>query len=199
MISHLITNARQRKTFWNPIRSRYLNLWIPLAYGPPLMSYREIFSELGHYQVHVWHVSCSLLGLKKIISWGLFWTGHVSSSFYIIRDNAKKKKKKTFLQFSLKWARVSSSSTLKNQTVCWKNAIWVTFLRMPLFSTTLTWLPVKLSGLKRVLQFRIVAALQHQCSSVLKVKVNLTSFPGSSLFFWRENTFSREDPWNEAE
>ena len=65
LISYLITNARQRKTFWNPIRSRYLNLWIPLAYGPPLMSYREIFSELGHYQVHVWHVSCSLLGLKK--------------------------------------------------------------------------------------------------------------------------------------
>lgn len=139
---------------------------------------------------------------SKITSWGLFWAGHVSTSLYINTRSCNIKMtttKKTFLQFSLKWARVSSSSTLKNQTVCWKNAIWVTFLRMPLFSTTLTWLPVKLSGLKRVLHFRIVAALQHQCSSVLKVKVNLTSFPGSSLFYWRENTFSREDPWNEAE
>ena len=162
-----------------------------MSHASPFMSYREIFSELGHYQVHVWHVSCSLL-----------WTGHVSTSLYINTRSCNIKmttKKKTFLQFSLKWERVSSSSTLKNQTVCWKNAIWVTFLRMPLFSTTLTWLPVKLSGLKRVLHFRIVAALQHQCSSVLKVKVNLTSFPGSSLFYWRENTFSREDPWNEAE
>lgn len=139
---------------------------------------------------------------SKITSWGLFWAGHVSTSLYINTRSCNIKMtttKKTFLQFSLKWERVSSSSTLKSQTVCWKNAIWVTFLRMPLFSTTLTWLPVKLSGLKRVLHFRIVAALQHQCSSVLKVKVNLTSFPGSSLFYWRENTFSREDPWNEAE
>ena len=172
-----------------------------MSHASPFMSYTEIFSELGHYQVHVWHVSCSLLGLKNHFMRTFLSRPrkHFTLHKYEIMQHQNDNKKKTFLQFSLKWERVSSSSTLKNQTVCWKNAIWVTFLRMPLFSTTLTWLPVKLSGLKRVLHFRIVAALQHQCSSVLKVKVNLTSFPGSSLFYWRENTFSREDPWNEAE
>lgn len=194
MISHLITNARQRKTFWNPIRSRSLDLWIPLAIHEPCFSIHEL---QGNFQwVRPLPSSCVTRFLQSALNRP---RKHFTLHKYEIMQHQNDNKKKTFLQFSLKWERVSSSSTLKNQTVCWKNAIWVTFLRMPLFSTTLTWLPVKLSGLKRVLHFRIVAALQHQCSSVLKVKVNLTSFPGSSLFYWRENTFSREDPWNEAE